>query len=235
MKIDKQIEMNVSDALIERPIQFHVGGRAYSLYPATLGKTEILKSLYLAIDVDLDLLAVHPMVETLRVCKTYRQVVCQIVAYSTFKDKASIMNAEKVTQRAAVFEREINIEDLAALLSLILSSDRTEEFVRYFGIDRDREKRQQINHLKGDSSSLTFGGKSVYGLLIDFACQRYGWTLDYILWGISLVNLNMLFADAITTVYLNDEERKKLGMSNGEVIDADDPANKELIRKLISE
>ena len=69
-------------------------------------------------------------------------------------------------------------------------------------------------------------GKSIYGLLVDFACQRYGWTLDYILWGISLVNLNMLFADAITTVYLNDEERKKLGMSNGEVIDADDPETK---------
>ncbi len=78
-------------------------------------------------------------------------------------------------------------------------------------------------------------GKSIYGLLIDFACQRYGWTMDYVLWGISYVNLNMLFADAITTVYLSDEERKKLGRGDGRMVDADDPKNRDLIRKMISE
>lgn len=75
----------------------------------------------------------------------------------------------------------------------------------------------------------------LYGLLIDFACQRYGWTMDYVLWGISYVNLNMLFADAITTVYLSEEERKKLGRGDGEVINADDPRNRDLIRRMISE
>ena len=79
------------------------------------------------------------------------------------------------------------------------------------------------------------GGKSIYGLLIDFACQRYGWTMDYVLWGISYVNLNMLFADDITTVYLSDEERKKLGRGDGRMVDADDPKNRDLIRKMISE
>ncbi len=45
----------------------------------------------------------------------------------------------------------------------------------------------------------------------------------------------MLFADAITTVYLTDDERKQLGMGFGQVINADDPANRELIREMISE
>jgi len=83
--------------------------------------------------------------------------------------------------------------------------------------------------------SITFGGKRIYGLLIDFACQRYGWTMDYVLLGISYVNLNMLFVDAITTVYLNDEERKKLGRGDGRMANADDPKNRGLIRKMISE
>ena len=44
-----------------------------------------------------------------------------------------------------------------------------------------------------------------------------------------------MFADAITTVYLSDEERKKLGRGDGKVVNADDPKNRELIRKMISE
>lgn len=39
----------------------------------------------------------------------------------------------------------------------------------------------------------------------------------------------------VTTVYLSEEERRKLGREDGEVIDADDPGNRDLIRKMISE
>lgn len=120
-------------------------------------------------------------------------------------------------------------------MTIILSSDKIEEFIRYFGIDADREMKTRISRIKGEGSSITFGGNSIYGLLIDFACQRYGWTMDYVLWGISYVNLNMLFADAVTTVYLSEEERKKLGRGDGEVINADDPGNRDLIRRMISE
>lgn len=38
--------------------------------------------------------------------------------------------------------------------------------------------------------------------------------------------------DYILTVY---EERKKLGRGDGEVINADDPENRDLIRRMISE
>ena len=55
------------------------------------------------------------------------------------------------------------------------------------------------------------------------------------LWSISYVNLSLLLADAITTVYLSDDERKKLGRGDGEVINADDPANRDLVRRMISE
>jgi len=142
---------------------------------------------------------------------------------------------EKVLRRARLFQDEASVEDLATILTIILSSDKIEEFIRYFGIDADREMKTRISRIKGEGSSITFGGKSIYGLLIDFACQRYGWTMDYVLWGISYVNLNMLFADAVTTVYLSEEERKKLGRGDGEVINADDPGNRDLIRRMISE
>ena len=81
---------------------------------------------------------------------------------------------------------------------------------------------------------VSFGGRSVYGSLIDYACQRYGWTMQYVVWGISYANLQMLIADALNTAYLNDDEMRKLGVQNGDcqVLDGDDPQNAALIRQL---
>lgn len=235
MVINKQAEMNVSDAITERPVRFSVGSRQFAVHPPTLGRMQLLKSLYLSIDVDEGLYNADVTRELLQVCRNQTDVVTQIVTYSTFRSKTELLDADKVAQRARYFEENLSVEDLATLLSLILSGDRTEEFLSYFGLDKERLKRQEISRVKGEGSSVTFGGRSIYGLLIDFACQRYGWTLDYILWDISLVNLNLLMSDAITTVYLSDEERKQLGMNGGGVINADDPANNALLRELIRE
>lgn len=235
MSFNKEIEINISDAIVEKPVNFSIGKSKLSLYPPTLGKMQILKNLYLSMGVNMELLTLNPIAETLRVCTEKPDIVCQIIAYSTFTDRKSIMDADKVLCRAKFFQENTSVEDMATLLTIILSNDKIEEFVQYFGIDADREIKAQISKIKGEGSSITFGGKSIYGLLIDFACQRYGWTMDYVLWGISYVNLNMLFADAITTVYLSDDERRRLGRGDGKVINADDPRNKDLIREIISE
>lgn len=233
--MDKQIEINVSDAITELPIRFRIGKKEFSIYPPTLGKTQILKKLYLELDINEGLLTINPLAETMRVCKEYPDIVCRIIGYSTFSDKKSLLNTGRVFQRAAFFKDNTSVEDLATILSVVFSNDKTEEFIKYFEIDTDRELKARISKIKGEGSSITFGGKSIYGLLVDFACQRYGWTMDYVLWGISYVNLNMLFADAITTVYLTDEERKQLGRGGGVVINADDPDNKDLMKRMISD
>lgn len=168
--MDKQIEINVSDALTETPVRFRIGKKEFSIFPPTLGKTQILKKLYLDLDVNAGLLALNPLAETMRVCREYPDIVCRIISYSTFSDRKSLLNVEKVYQRAAFFKESASMEDLATLMSVIFSSDKTEEFIKYFGIDVDREEKARIGKIKGEGNSLTFGGKSVYGLLIDFAC-----------------------------------------------------------------
>lgn len=227
--------MNVSDAIIEKPVWFGVGKRKYSICPPTLGKTQILKNLYLSLELDTRLLSLNPLAEAMRISKESPDIVCRIIAYSTFSDKESLMDTVKVFQRADMFKDKLSTEEMATLLSVILMNDKTDEFIKYFRIDEDKEFRERIGRTKGEGNSITFGGKSIYGLLIDFACQRYGWTMEYVLWGISYVNLNMLFADAITTVYLTDEERRQLGMGFGRIINADDPANRDLVREMISD
>lgn len=62
----------------------------------------------------------------------------------------------------------------------------------------------------------------MWGNLLDVVLSKYHWTLDYLLWGISYQNVQMLLADTISTT---KEE---------EVINADDPRNREKIKEMLS-
>ncbi|MFR4462151.1 MAG: hypothetical protein ACLT63_15105, partial [Bacteroides xylanisolvens] len=87
MNINKEIEISISDAIIEKPIRFSVGKYSFSLYPSTLGRMQILKNLYLAMNINTKLLSLNPFAEALRVCRYKQETVCQIIAYSTFNEK----------------------------------------------------------------------------------------------------------------------------------------------------
>lgn len=64
------------------------------------------------------------------------------------------------------------------------------------------------------------GGRSLWGSIFDVLLTKYSWTLDYLLWDISYVNVQMLLSDTISFI---DKD--------SEVIDADDPKNRERIRE----
>ncbi len=64
---------------------------------------------------------------------------------------------EKVLRRARLFQDEASVEDLATILTIILSSDKIEEFIRYFGIDADREMKTRISRIKGEGAASLSG------------------------------------------------------------------------------
>lgn len=236
MEDRERIEMDISDAIIERPVAFNVSNRNFFMYPPTLGKTYLLTRLFKSLDANVKAISINPYMEALRLCQTKKSIVCRILSYYTFNNKEDVCDNSKVESRAKWFECELDNEELSTFFVLILSGDNTDEYIKYFGIDKEREERKRIADLKKDSSSISFGGNSTYGTLIDFACQRYGWTMNYVVWGISYVNLKMLMADAVTTIYLSAEERKQLHIfDNKEYINADDPKNKEMIRELLND
>lgn len=57
--------------------------------------------------------------------------------------------------------------------------------------------------------------------MIDIVAKRYHWTFEYIVWGVSYVNISMMIADSIEFV------------KSEEVINADDPRNQERIRRML--
>lgn len=51
----------------------------------------------------------------------------------------------------------------------------------------------------------TYGGRSIWGQ-IDTIAERYKWSLDYILWGASWANIQLMMADALRTDYKSKDK-----------------------------
>lgn len=226
--------MNIADAIMERPIGFNVGNRHFCLYPPTLGKIYLISRLNDALRINHEILKENPYLEALRLCQEKKDIVCRIVAYHTLNGKSDILNESKVSSRALFFKNELDNGELANIILAAMSWDNANTYIKHFRLDKEQALRKKISELKEeDSSSISFGGLSTYGTLIDFACQRYGWSMDYVVWGISYVNLQMLMADAVTSIYLSKKEMKKLHIpKRGSFINGDDPSNMEKIKSM---
>lgn len=231
---DENIEMNIADAIMEKPVGFNIGSRHFCLYPPTLGKIYLLSRLARQLEVNPDNMKASPYLESLRVCREKRNIVCRIISYHSLNRKPELLDETKVSKRESFFNDNLSEEELAQLLVIVTSWDNADSYIRHFGLDKERELRRKIAELKSkNNTSVSFGGRSTYGTIIDFACQRYGWTMDYVVWGISYVNLQMLMADAINSVHLSKEEMKKLRIPQDRTyISADDPSNIEKIKAM---
>ena len=231
------IDMDIADAVMERPQGFRVGEKRFSLYPVTLGKLYLLKRLTDTLGIDIHNVSLNPYLEAIRLCAEKRDTVCELIAYHTFNRKRDLFDTEKIRHRAGFFNKSLDNEELAQLLVTALSGYDLNAFLKHLGIDRERADYQKALKAKKDNGgSFSFFGRSVYGTLIDCACSRYGWTFGYVVWGISYINLQMLMSDTIATVYLNEQERKNARLPrNRDFIDGDDPKNMARIKSLFSD
>ena len=216
--------MDMVDAILERPKGFSLGRKRFALYPASLGKKLMVARLFSIIKFDDKVLESNPYHEALRVVSIYGETISRIIVLYTLNSKEEHFDEVLIGKRMDYFRRKADNKSLASLLCLILTDNDIERFKNYIGLEEDMKKKSEVLSVKKSSNTMVFGGKSIYGTLIDTACQRYGWTLDYVVWGISYTNLKMLLADNVTDVFLTDEESKNLNKSKG-VIDADDLRN----------
>ena len=235
-KNDKEvIDSELADAIMELPYPFYVGEKRFFIYPMTLGKTFLIGRAMSQMNINKMLLVGNPYMEALRLCHDHKKEVSMVIAYHTFKTKEDLVDADLISSRADFFAENIENEDLASLFMVVNAPDKYNKFAKHLGIEEERKLQQKVMKVKKDSDSMTFGGKSIYGSFIDFACERYGWTYDYVVWGISYINLQMLMADTINTIYLSKEERKKVRIPKDRTkISGDDPRNQELLKQLLT-
>nr|DAV04536.1 MAG TPA: hypothetical protein [Caudoviricetes sp.] len=229
----KLIDMNIADTIIERPHGFKVNQCQFYLYPVTLGKTYLISRLVECLGINLEIIKANPYMEALRLCQEKKEIVCRILSYHTINKKEELFDYDFVQERCNFFYKEIDNDSMAQLLVMVLSEGDISAYIKHLGIDKEKEWQAKAMRAKKDNNSLTFGGKSIYGTLIDTACQRYGWTFEYVVWGISYANLQLLLADSVTSIYLSDEERKRVNIpQDRDIINADDPANMAKIKAM---
>lgn len=213
-KKDRLINDKISDLLLELPQQFEVDGRSFSLYPVTLGKTYLLSPLYEQLDLNPDISNIDPTLEMLRSVQNHKETVCKIIAYHTLNKREDIGDASKVLEIADFLGEHTTLEELTKLLVLAMGQNDLKEMQDYLGITREHKLIEKCNRAKKKGSSLDFCGKSVFGSLIIPACEKLNLTPMQVIWGISYKLLQMLMSDAIVTIYLSEDERKKVHIPN---------------------
>lgn len=235
MKENKQDTIGdaILDIVLGQTYEFSTDNKTFTLYPQTLGVSLIISRLIQQLPINHKILSHEPAIEIMRITKLRRETVCRIIAYSTFSTKEEILNTALIQQRTQDFIKLLDDNDICQLFMLILSTDRISEFMEYLGINRDKKELQKVLKAKDSKNTVSFGGKSLFGSLLDVACERYGWTVDYVVWGVNYTCLRLMLADMSNSVYLSDEERKKAHINtDGIVMNADDPRNWERIKNM---
>ena len=217
---------------MEMPIGFEVGGVQFFLYPVTLGRAYLISREREGMAVNLAAAFSSASEETKN---NYRRSICRIVAIQTLRTKDEIFDISALTTRVDYLYQNADDDGLFALYDIIMASmDDSKLFIKTFALDLDKKALAKIARMKQDGGNISFGAKTAYGSFIAPACEKFGWTIEHVVWGVSLTNLEMVLADAPTSVYLTKDERKKLKISTDRtLIDAGDPANKKKIRQIL--
>ena len=128
------------------------------------------------------------------------------------------------------------MEEAATLVKAILRMSDAGRLIGHIGIEKDTLLLRKISEIRDDGTTVTVGGRSIYGRLVSLACERYGWTPEYVVWEINLVSLRMMMADHVNTIHLTEEEVKKLRIDNGrDYINGDNPENARLIKEMLQD
>lgn len=129
MNIEKQIEMAVSDAVTEKPIELKIGSRKFKINPPTIGKMQILSKYYLMLDLDEEKLQENPQLEAIRICRDKSDIVTELMAVATFNNKDDLLNSDKIKERAEYFKWNSKVEEFSIVLLALLTQTQYENFI----------------------------------------------------------------------------------------------------------
>lgn len=227
---EKSILSNVAETIMEMPIGYQAGGRDFYLYPPSLGSTMLIERLLKDIVPEPDAkLGLFGMLNAIRQNKA---IVIKIAAICSFENRADALKTHLLKAR----EEEIKGIKDDVLMQLLLHfsawAQDVPQFIKHFALDKEQEYIKRCSDAKDkDGGSLTFNGRSVYGSLIDVACERYGWPMNYVVWGISMNNLQMMLNDHVISIYLTKKERAKANVpTDRRVVNMDKMTKEEYIK-----
>lgn len=214
--MDRMTAEYIDDAVMEVPRGFTIGGEQLCLYPPTLGAT-IMEGRILAelgLNVQSILRDPYRRAVALMADGRLRSGVAAMLTHATCRSKEEHFDNGLIVRRRTLIEK-LPDKDMASLFIIRLRQDRTAEMMSGSGLDAEAEDRSRVARIKADGNTLTFGGDTPFGRVLDAACSRYGWTVEYAVWGVSWSALRMMLADSISTVYMSDKDIKRYRAQGG--------------------
>lgn len=208
------MEVNIAeyfaDIVMEAPHAFSTDKETFRLYPLTLGKLMLVERLLKAMGIDKIGFAKWPVVEVIKLVQQHREECLTVIYYVTAKDKSECFDSGLRKTVVGRLTEQLTDEDIATLLVYILTEDKSDKVKAHYHIDEENEAMSTAIRAKDKGGSLSFGGKTLLGTVIDQACERYGWTVDYAVWGVAYSTLMLMLADRVNTVYVSEDERKRI-------------------------
>lgn len=225
----------IVNTIIERPTSLSIGGRFFLIEPLTLGKTLILQRYASLLVIDRSHLTINPLLTLLEICEKNEDIVCHMIAIYLTNKREDILDDNYINRMSNFISRNLNVSDRATILKMYFDLKPISHYMKILTIDKEKERLHKIQKAKGeDSGSIQVGGVSMFGSLIDAACERYKWSYQYVLWGISYNALQLMMADMVQSIYLTEKERAKAKIStDGINLSGDSQENINIIKNLI--
>jgi hypothetical protein len=207
-------QRKIIDAVLALPQSFTMGDKQLNIYPATLGVALRASLIVEQLGINKTLLLTDRNTEAIRIAQTKPNEVLEMIAYYTLTG-AEHQDSIAIKQRIEQLAEGLSIEDMATLLLVILEQDQTAELLKILQVEQDRAEQKRIYDTRDKKSGkvITFGGHSVFGQMLDRAAERYGWSKEYIVWGVDATSLRLMLEDAINSAYLSADEAKKARIS----------------------
>ncbi len=208
--------------LTGRGTAFTAGGRRWELARQPLGGELLLEEELRGLRPPEGLGEGDPMTGLLLLAEENRRGALRAIARGTLRSRREHLDAGALERRIEELDSALDSDEIATLLAALMTRPGAGELMAAVGLDGERETQRRLGELRGaENGTMTFGGKTVFGRVIDAACSRYGWTYEYAVWGISLDALRMMLGDQTVSVSVSDDERRKLrlpliGERNGE-------------------
>lgn len=238
MDINESLLLEMVDAIIELPISVKAGGQLFYIYPPSFGSVMLISGVLRKAGLGEVAAGGLGIISALKLFKEQKELIGTILAICSFENRKDACNKELLSERAEKLKK-VSVKEVAGLLTTILGTNETlARFCEDSGINKENRLRQKILKIKNENSnSVSFGAKTIYGSLLGQVCEKFHWTLDYAVWGISFINLNMLIIDQSSTIFLTDEERKQVRFPSEieSSISADDPLMKDEIEKFLAD
>lgn len=195
-----------------------------------------VKAILQTVGLNINMLERNFYAAILRAIGLKKEECCKLIALHTLPNTCEDFHDEHaLNERAVFFRKQLASGAIATLLIYVLSMDKTNDVIKYLGIDKEQKKMEKVASVKSknNNNSIEIGGKSVFGAFIA-RLHELGYNDTEILYERPHAYLQLVLADKLTSIYMSDEEMESVPKwAGGSLLLGDNPDDANAIEEYI--